>query len=81
MEKATVESARLVEEEERQAEIERQRWEAQQEQWRREEAARRAAKALKDSKFAFYVLDLQANVIVAASTPLYVSFLCIIVCL
>lgn len=43
-------SARLVEEGERQAEIERQRWEAQREQWRREEEARRAAKALKDSK-------------------------------
>ena len=42
--------ARLVEEGERQAEIERLRWEAQCEQWRREEEARRAAKALKDSK-------------------------------
>ena len=50
LEKATVEIARLVEEGERQAEIERQRWEAQREQWRREEEARRAAKALKDSK-------------------------------
>ena len=50
MEKATVEIARLVEEGERQAEIERQRWEAQQERWRREEDARRAAKALKDSR-------------------------------
>ena len=50
LEKATVEIARLVEEGERQAEIERQRWEAQQERWRREEEARRAAKALKDSR-------------------------------
>lgn len=50
LEKATVEIARLVEEGERQAEIERQRWEAQLEQWRQEEEARRAAKALKDSK-------------------------------
>ena len=50
LEKATVEIARLVEEGERQAEIERQRWEAQQEGWRREEDARRAAKALKDSR-------------------------------
>ncbi|MBX3707085.1 MAG: hypothetical protein KF911_10700 [Pseudomonadales bacterium] len=50
LEKATVEIARLAEEGERQAEIERQRWEAQREQWRREEEARRAAKALKDSK-------------------------------
>lgn len=50
LEKATVEIARLVEEGERQAEIERQRWEAQREQWCREEEARRAAKALKDSK-------------------------------
>lgn len=50
LEKATVEIAQLVEEGERQAEIERQRWKAQQEQWRREEEARRAAKALKDSK-------------------------------
>ena len=50
LEKATVEIARLVEEGERQAEIERQRLEAQQERWRREEEARRAAKALKDSK-------------------------------
>lgn len=47
---AAVEIARLVEEGERQAEIERQRWEVQREQWRREEEARRAAKALKDSK-------------------------------
>jgi hypothetical protein len=50
LEKATVEIARLVEEEEPQAEIERQRWEAQREQWCREEEARRAAEALKDSK-------------------------------
>ena len=50
LEKATIDIARLVEEGERQAEIERQRWEAQREQWRREEEARRAAKALKDSK-------------------------------
>ena len=50
LEKATVEIARLVEEGERQAELERQRWEAQREQWRREDEARRAAKALKDSK-------------------------------
>ena len=50
LEKATVEIARLVEEGERQAELERLRWEAQKEQWRREEEARRAAKALKDSK-------------------------------
>ena len=50
LEKATVEIARLVEEGERLAEIERQRWEAQQERWRREEEARRAAKALKDSR-------------------------------
>ena len=50
LEKATVEIARLVEEGERQAEIERQRWEVQMEKWRREEEARRAAKALKDSK-------------------------------
>ena len=42
--------ARLVEEGERQADIERQRWQVQREQWRREEEARRAAKALKDSK-------------------------------
>ena len=49
-EKATVETARLVEEGERQAEIERQHWETLQEQWRREEEAQRAAKALKDSK-------------------------------
>jgi hypothetical protein len=48
--KATVEIARLVEEGKRQAEIESQRWEAQREQWRRQEEARRAAKALKDSK-------------------------------
>ncbi|MGE0371005.1 MAG: hypothetical protein AB7Q01_03855 [Gammaproteobacteria bacterium] len=50
LEKATIDIARLVEEGERQAEIERQRWEAQRDQWRREEEARRAAKALKDSK-------------------------------
>jgi hypothetical protein len=50
LEKSTIEIARLVEEGERQAEIEHQRWEAQREQWRREEGARRAAKALNDSK-------------------------------
>jgi hypothetical protein len=50
LEKATVEIARLVEEGERQAEIERKRREAEYERWRREEEARRAAKALKDSK-------------------------------
>ena len=51
LEKATVEIARLVEEgEPHQAEIERERWEAEYERWRREEEARRAAKALKDSK-------------------------------
>jgi hypothetical protein len=33
LEKATVEIARLVEEEEHQAKIERQRWDAQREQW------------------------------------------------
>jgi hypothetical protein len=50
LEKAIVEIARLVEEGERQAEIERKRREAECERWRREEEARRAAKALKDSK-------------------------------
>lgn len=50
LEKATVEIARLVEEGERQAEIERKRREAEYERWRRAEEARRAAKALKDSK-------------------------------
>ena len=50
LEKAGVEIARLVEEGERQAEIERKRREAEYERWHREEEARRAAKALKDSK-------------------------------
>jgi hypothetical protein len=42
--------ARLVVEGERQAEIERKRRETDYERWRREAEARRAAKALKDSK-------------------------------
>jgi hypothetical protein len=50
LEETTVKIARLVEEGERQAEIERIEWEIRQEKWRKEEAARRAAKALKDSK-------------------------------
>lgn len=50
LEQAAIEIARLVEEGERQAKLEHQRWEVQQEQWRREEEARRAAKALKESR-------------------------------
>jgi hypothetical protein len=50
LEEASVVIARLVEEGERQAEIERKKWEAQKEIWHKEEAARLAAKALKESR-------------------------------
>lgn len=50
LEEASVVIARLVEEGERQAEIERKKWEAQKEIRRKEEAARLAAKALKESR-------------------------------
>jgi hypothetical protein len=50
LEEATVDIARLVEEGECQAKLEREKWEAEREQWRREEAARIAAKVLKESK-------------------------------
>lgn len=48
--------SRLVEEGERQAVLERQRWDEEHEKWRRDDTARRAAKALKDSRDELLVL-------------------------
>ena len=50
LEKAAVEIAELVKEEQRQAEIRHQEWEVKQREWAREEAERRRVQNIKDSR-------------------------------